>query len=102
MQGIAEYQKRLQATLQDVMMPPTFEDSFSEEAPSTLLPDITATLAAFSEHIPSVPIPQLPRLSSMAGAREAAHSEGGMHSAPASSVRSPTYGLRYTCLKCLL
>lgn len=90
MQGIAEYQKRLQATLRDVMMPPTFEDSFSEEVPATLLPDIAATLAAFSEHIPSVPIPQLPRLSSMTGNREgdAARSEGGMHSAPPSSVRS--------------
>lgn len=84
MQGIAEYQKRLQATLQDVMMPPSFEDSFTEQVPATLLPDITATLAAFSEHIP-----QLPRLPSMTGARdpEATHSEGGLHTA--TSVRCP-------------
>lgn len=72
MQGIAEYQKRLHATLNDVMMPPTFEDSFSEGTSTKLLPDISAALAAFSEHMPSVPmpqIPQLPRLSSMTASR---------------------------------
>lgn len=65
MQGIADYQKRLQATLHDVMMPPSFEDSFTDDAPANVLPNITATLAAFSEYLPSVPMPQLPRLPSM-------------------------------------
>jgi hypothetical protein len=83
MQGISEYQKRLQATLHDVMMPPSFEDSFTNTTSATLLPDITATLAAFSEHLPTVAMPQLPRLPSLSTTRDAdvSHSEGEMQSA---------------------
>jgi hypothetical protein len=80
-QGIAEYQKRLQATLRDVMMPPSFEDSFTKITPTTLLPDITATLAAFSEHLPTVAMPQLPRLPSLTATRGSDDSEADMHGA---------------------